>query len=188
MRNSVFNALLLPVTMVITSVLVLEVQSLSSDDYLLSMKPGIEAHVSRYALALVETPLIKDWLNPSDLSLTESLLRSVLDNNRSALPDAMTDVVVEDSGFELEGRDVTGQAELILKNRESVLIVFETDDQELYYAYVKNRPAFSDRQYARILRYPVFSIADHFTQLDVEVSIEWVSYVNPHHRTFKNHG
>lgn len=187
MNNPVFNALLLPVTMVITSALVLELQSLSSDDYLLSMKPGIEANVSRYALALVEKPLIKDWFDPSDLSLTESLLRSVLENNRSALPDSITDVVVKDSGFEFEGRDVTGQAELILKNRESVLIVFETDDKELYYAYVKNRPAFSDRQYARILHYPVFSIANHFKRLDAEVSIEWVSYVNPHHRTFKNH-
>ena len=188
MKNYVFNALLLPVSMVITSVLVLELQSLSSDDYLLSMKPGIEANVSRYALALVEKSLIKDWPTPSDLRLTESLLRSVLDNNRSALPDSMTDVVVEDSGFEVEGRDVTRRAELILKNRERILIVFETDDKELYYAYIKDRPTFSDQQYARILRYPVFSIADHFTQLDVKVSIEWVSYVNPHHRTFKNHG
>lgn len=187
MNNPVFNALLLPVTMIITSALVLQLQSLSSDDYLLSMKPGIEANVSRYALALVETPLIKDWPNPSDLNLTESLLRSILENNRSALPDSITDVVIEDSGFEVEGRDVTAHAELILKNRERVLIVFETDDKELYYAYVKNRPAFSDRQYARILHYPVFSIADHFKRLDADVSIEWVSYVNPHHRTFKNH-
>lgn len=187
MNNPVFNALLLPVTMVITSVLVLQLQSLSSDDYLLNMKPGIEANVSRYALALVEKPLIKDWFDPSDLSLTESLLRSILENNRSALPDSITDVVVKDSGFEFEGRDIAGQAELILKNRERVLIVFETDDNELYYAYVKNRPAFSDQQYARILHYPVFSTANHFKRLDVEVSIEWVSYVNPHHRTFKKH-
>lgn len=187
MNNPVFNALLLPVTMIITSALVLQLQSLSSDDYLLSVKPGIEANVSRYALALVEKPLIKDWPNPSDLNLTQSLLRSILENNRSALPDSITDVVIEDFGFEVEGRDVTAHAELILKNRERVLIVFETDDQELYYAYVKNRPAFSDRQYARILHYPVFSIADHFKRLDAEVSIEWVSYVNPHHRTFKKH-
>ena len=187
MNNYVFIALVFPVNMIITSVFVLELQSLSSDDYLLSMKPGIETNISRYALALVEKPRI-GWASQSDPELTENLLRHVLENTRSELPDSITDVVIEESGFEFEGGTVARQAELILKNRERVLIVFETDDKELYYAYVKNRPAFSDRQYARILHYPVFSIADHFKQLDVEVSIEWVSYVNPHHRTFKNHG
>ena len=102
MNNYVFIALVFPVNMIITSVFVLELQSLSSDDYLLSMKPGIEANVSRYALALVEKPRI-GWASQSDLELTENLLRHVLENTRSELPDSITDVVVEESRVEPEG-------------------------------------------------------------------------------------
>ena len=149
-----------------------------------------------------------------DFPVTEELLENILANNQDALPTYITKVIVTPEGFfTSDTYERKMYFEIITREKEKILFVFKTADNELHYAYLKERPqgdlyvlsdgappnsSTSTPAYhyagARIMKYPVFSMNDIETTFrlptypylndDISVMAEFVTHIPDHHDTF----
>ena len=100
---------------------------------ILSVQTSGDTRVTKYAMALAESP--------RDIPVDGMLLENVLADHREMLPEYITDVVVKEDGFFSNGKYIEELGyELVLRKNDKVLLVFETTDNTVHYAYMKYRP------------------------------------------------
>ena len=101
--------------------------------HIFSVETADDTRVVRYALALAEIR--------HDFPVDDVLLKQVLADDRAGLPEYITDVRVFEDGLSRDGEYIgRDSAEMVLKKKNSVLAVFETEGGDMRYAYIRRRP------------------------------------------------